>query len=1074
MFTMKIHKILISCFLLFCTLPVQVMGQCAQQEDKLIYPFSFAPSEGLVNKLEKDCRKEICLNGFWDFQPIALPSSYVYGKGVAPDLPLPEENKWSHVQIKIPSPWNVNAFANRNLEGPDHRNYPSYPQEWDNVKMAWMKKTVTIPADWDGQQIQLYFEAVAGAADVYINREKVGENFDLFLPFRLDITDKIKAGEIVEIWVGVRSQSLFEDNSTVGRRVIPAGSMWGYHIAGIWQDVYLLALPKVHVEDVFVKPLVSKGVLEMEVTLRNNTAKPQKLQLQGDVSPWINLAGTELNLAPVPDWKLGEKVLSLSPLQVNLPANTSKKVVLQASVTDELDFWTPEHPHLYALLIALKKGAQVIDLKYERFGWREWTISGTTHCLNGKPYPLRGDSWHFMGIPQMTRRYAWAWFTAIKGMYGNAVRFHAQVYPRFYLDVADEMGICVLDETAIWASDGGPKLDSPLFWETSKEHLSRLVLRDRNHAAVFGWSISNENKPVILYVFNKPELMVPQKKAWKEWRDIVKSLDGTRPWISSDGEDDGDGILPVTVGHYGDAHSMKHWIGIGKPWGIGEHSMAYYGTPEQVSRYNGERAYESQLGRMEGLANECYHLIADQRKMGASYSTVFNMVWYALKPLPLGKKNVTMKPDVDRDGVFFTTYKEGIPGVQPERIGPYSTTLNPGYDPNLPLFDSWPLYDAMRAANAPMQAAWSAYAEVGKEVTGLSENTSGKAYKEVVFIGGKDAELKKMMDAQGVEFAAEITAPKQAICLVDGSSVLSAKNRERLIRCTAKGADVWIWGLRPETVEEYDKILPLPVRLEGLKRSSFLPVQKSWTRGLRNSDFYFCELQQTDVSSYVLSGSLVEEGEVLLNACRTDWRAWNKRPEEIKTAGVLRSEYECRASTPVFVKYQKGSSCFYVSTLNDFTGSEKGYNTLKRLLRNAGIPCREMDVRTQADFELRDGQLLFPKMAKDRLTQTSGGWAWNIYVFSPRPLNDLLIEPNMPKLTLKIKAGRCQLAIDGHVIQPVEQKGNETVYRELPLLQGWNKLSLQIGEKDKDDFGGAFSCENNPGFLSLLKIRINE
>lgn len=114
--------------------------------------------------------------------------------------------------------------------------------------------------------------------------------------------------------------------------------------------------------------------------------------------------------------------------------------------------------------------------------------------------------------------------------------------------------------------------------------------------------------------------------------------DPTRPWASSDGEDDGDGILPVTVGHYGDMNSMKRWIEIGKPWGIGEHSMAYYGTPEQVAKYNGERAYESQLGRMEGLANECYHLLANQRSMDASYSTVFNMAWYSLKPLPLGKK----------------------------------------------------------------------------------------------------------------------------------------------------------------------------------------------------------------------------------------------------------------------------------------------------------------------------------------------------------------------------------------------------------------------------------------------------
>ena len=155
----------------------------------------------------------------------------------------------------------------------------------------------------------------------------------------------------------------------------------------------------------------------------------------------------------------------------------------------------------------------------------------------------------------MTRRYAWAWFTAIKGMNGNAVRPHAQVYPRFYLDMADEMGICVLNETANWASDGGPKLDSEHFWKESKEHLKRFVLRDRNHASVFGWSISNENKPVILHVYNRPELMPVQKKAWEEWRDIVHQYDPTRPWISADGEDDGDGILPVTVGHYGDINS---------------------------------------------------------------------------------------------------------------------------------------------------------------------------------------------------------------------------------------------------------------------------------------------------------------------------------------------------------------------------------------------------------------------------------------------------------------------------------------------------------------------------------------
>ena len=74
-----------------------------------------------------------------------------------------------------------------------------------------------------------------------------------------------------------------------------------------------------------------------------------------------------------------------------------------------------------------------------------------------------------MGIPQMTRRYPWAWYTALRDANCNAVRLHAQPFPSFYLDVADEMGILVLDESAMWASDGGQKLGSEEFWKCSEE-----------------------------------------------------------------------------------------------------------------------------------------------------------------------------------------------------------------------------------------------------------------------------------------------------------------------------------------------------------------------------------------------------------------------------------------------------------------------------------------------------------------------------------------------------------------------------------------------------------------------------
>ena len=884
------------------------------------FPGRFAPSEGLTNRLEKPYRDEICLNGSWQFRAGAE-----------------DKGSWDAVRIKIPSPWNVNGFAWNGLEGPDHRDFPSYPAAWTEVREAWMWRTVRVPADWAGDRIFLHFEAVAGKAQVFVNGEKVAENFDLFLPFEADVTDVVRPGEEADVRVFVQSQKLFEDHSGVGRRIVPAGSMWGYYIDGIWQDVYLQRRPAVRIDDVYIHPLVSEGLLEIKVRLRNDGARKASVQLAGRVNGWLNRSGRTVQEAPVPAWELGEKALDIPAVKLSVPAGDTLTQTLR--VPADLKTWTPEHPDLYALQLSLTQGKKTIDNKYERFGWREWTLKDGMLCLNGEPYPLRGDSWHFMGIPQLTRRYAWAWYMAIKGMNGNAVRPHAQVYPRFYLDLADEMGICVLAETANWASDGGPALENPQFWEHSKDHLRRMVLRDRNHASIFGWSVSNENKPVILHVHHRPDLMPLQEQAWRDWTAIVREADPSRPWISSDGEEDGSGILPVTVGHYGDAGSMREWKAIGKPWGVGEHSMAYYGTPEEVSKYNGDRAYESAEGRMEGLAYEAYHLIKSMREAGASYSTVFNMAWYALKPLPLGKKDLTTAPTLE-DGIFFGPYEEGVPGVQPERLGPYGTTFNPGYDPALPLWDPWPLYDAMRAANAPGGSAWCRWEEQDKanHKVKLVENAVPEPYQSVVLYGAPDGRAGRILRSQGVVLSDK---PKgRTLYIVDAASGALPP---------ADGSDVWYWGMTPETAAAYG----LDIVLTPLHRSSFLPAQRSWTRGMTNADFYFCEVQRQDAAKYTLSGPFVEEGEVLGEACRTDWRRWNKRAEEMKTASLLRSEYECTAPLPVFVK--NGNR--YVSTLDDFLSSEKGWNTLHKLLLNAGVSCSDV---APADFGRFDDGIYQP------------------------------------------------------------------------------------------------------------------
>ena len=137
-----------------------------------------------------------------------------------------------------------------------------------------------------------------------------------------------------------------------------------------------------------------------------------------------------------------------------------------------------------------------------------------------------------------------------------------------------------------------------------------------------------------------------------------------------------------------------------KPVGVGECTIAYYGTPKHASAYVGDLAYQSIEDRMKGVAIETYGQLKAQLLADFSYVSVFNLAWYGLKPLPIGHVNQENPPTIEK-GIFFSDYKEGKPGIQPERLGPYCTTFNPGYDPNLPLYDPWPMYEAIKAIYNP-------------------------------------------------------------------------------------------------------------------------------------------------------------------------------------------------------------------------------------------------------------------------------------------------------------------------------------------------------------------------------------
>lgn len=139
---------------------------------------------------------------------------------------------------------------------------------------------------------------------------------------------------------------------------------------------------------------------------------------------------------------------------------------------------------------------------------------------------------------------------------------------------------------------------------------------------------------------------------------ITRECDHTRNWISGDGETQTDTDLPTVIGHYCNMPLMLEWKSKSKPWGVGEMGMCYAGTPAHVSVVNGDRAFESQEGRMEGLAGEAFETISMQRGLDACYASISNLAWYGVQPLEIGLDDITRPVEAETASGSAPTGKE--------------------------------------------------------------------------------------------------------------------------------------------------------------------------------------------------------------------------------------------------------------------------------------------------------------------------------------------------------------------------------------------------------------------------------
>ncbi len=179
--------------------------------------------------------------------------------------------------------------------------------------------------------------------------------------------------------------------------------------------------------------------------------------------------------------------------------------------------------------------------KSTRFGFRKTWFSGIHFYLNGIRCNLRGESPAYGEKVDLfaTRETAMEMIRRYQAANCNVLRFHSMPAPPHVLDVCDELGMLVIDESAIYASWQMLMPEHPNWMAHCREHLTRWVRRDRNHPSVILWSAENEGLNV--------SALTPAMLG--EFRGVIDAADGSRPVIF-DGDGTAFGASPASVKHY--------------------------------------------------------------------------------------------------------------------------------------------------------------------------------------------------------------------------------------------------------------------------------------------------------------------------------------------------------------------------------------------------------------------------------------------------------------------------------------------------------------------------------------------
>jgi len=385
-----------------------------------------------------------------------------------------------------------------------------------------------LPPAWchSSKRLVLCLEGVDSAAVVHINGQMVGYTQDSRLPAEFDATDVCVPGtNLLAIQVMRWSDgSYLEDQD-----------MW--RLSGLFRNVHLSLFSSTWIADYSVNTriaishdsiypdrvrggtpaskemslAVSQSGGRVEVTVRvcalraPGTTSPTACVVQGRLHSPTGDAVASTAFAPVapstapPAEGLGGDFDTVASRIVHGTAT------LMLDVPPPVMLWSAETPFLYTLTLELSRPEDGVSLGVEacRVGMRDVRISGKRLRVNGVPVTIAGvnrHEWSPDGGHTVDEATMVADIVAMKRFNFNAVR--CSHYPnagRWY-ELCDEYGLYVMDEANVethhFQRYGYPMAylaNLPTWRHAFMERMTRMVLRDRNHACIIMWSLGNES-----------------------------------------------------------------------------------------------------------------------------------------------------------------------------------------------------------------------------------------------------------------------------------------------------------------------------------------------------------------------------------------------------------------------------------------------------------------------------------------------------------------------------------------------------------------------------------------------------